>query len=406
MKRWMMMAAWLLISGGLAMYAQDKVTVEATREDISEGLDLKAVATLFGEVKDLTEFEEKLNSSKLHLSNLDLNGDGTVDYLRVVEVEEAKNKHLVIIQAVLAKDVFQDIASIYVESKADKTVAVQVIGDEYVYGVNYVIEPVYIYRPVIYDWFWGPGWVCYSSPWYWGYWPGWYAPYPCWGCRDYWVHVHVYHYDHPRCSYRYAQACSDAYRMRQVSGRSDYAQTNKSSSFAARTGVSSARELRTPTRYSSYEGGRTSASSGTTPTVSSRGATYGSRNTSAYRTTYSSGATTSSRGTSYTTTTASRGSSYSTSSGSRTSSSGTTYSPSTTSRGSSYSGSSYSGTSTYSGRTSGSYSSGSSSSRGSSYSGGSSSYSGGGSRGSSYSGGGSTGGRGSAYSGGGGSSRR
>jgi len=329
MKRWMMMAASLLLCSG-AVFATEKVTVEATSEDISEGLDLKAVANLFGEVKDLGEFEEKLNSSKLHLCNLDLNGDGQVDYLRVVEVEEEKDRHLVLIQAVLAKDIYQDVASIYVENNGNKNVTVQVIGDAYIYGENYVIEPVYIYRPVIYDWFWGPGWVCYSSPWYWGYWPGWYAPYPCWGYRDYWVHVHVYHCDHPRCSYRYAKSAHvQASSMRNYSSRSDYAQAHSSRNFSARTGMSNARELSSvrtatssrgtsvatkvssnvPTRNASggssgrYSGGSRGSSYTTTYTGSSRGS-------SSYSTTY----TNSSRGSSsYGTTNTSRAASYSSS---------------------------------------------------------------------------------------------
>jgi len=328
MRRLIMMTASLLLCSGAVLFAKDKVTVEATSEDISEGLDLKAVANLFGNVKDLNEFEEKLNSEKLHLCNLDLNGDGQVDYLRVVESEEGKNVHLVLIQAVLAKDIYQDIATIYVESQKDKSVTVQVIGDAYIYGANYVIEPVYIYRPLIYDWFWGPGWVCYTSPWYWGYWPGWYAPYPCWGYRTYWTHIHVYHYDHPVCSYRYARAPHDkATSMRNYSSRSDYASANTSRNFSARTGMTNARELSTA-RVSS----------------GSRGTSVVTKTTSSYTPSYSGS---SSRG--------------------------------------SYSYPSYSGYSGYSGgssRGSSSYSGGSNSS-----SRGSSSYSGGSSSGGSYSGG-------------------
>jgi len=373
MRRWMMMVASLLISSVATMYAKDNVTVEATSEDISDGLDLKAVANLFGEVKDLNEFEEKLNSEKLHLCNLDLNGDGQVDYLRVVEVEEGGDRHLVLIQAVLAKDIYQDIASIYVEHKSDNSVAVQVIGDTYIYGKNYVIEPVYIYRPVIYDWFWGPGWVCYTSPWYWGYWPGWYAPYPCWGYHTYVTHIHVYHYDHPRCAYRYGREPHvQAASMRNYSGRSDYASANASRTFSSRTGMSNAKEM-TSARV---------ARSTTTSEMASRSRTYNSMNTGVTRSSYSSG------------TTATRGSStYSGAAGGSAARGSSSYSGAS----SSYSGSR--GSSSYSGASS------SSAARGnSSYSGASSSYSG--SRGSSsYSGASSSGAsRGSSsYSGAGGS---
>ena len=68
--------------------ADETVTVTATSSDISENLDLKTVATLFGQSKDLEEFEKNLNDPKSALSNLDLNGDGDVDYLRVIETAD------------------------------------------------------------------------------------------------------------------------------------------------------------------------------------------------------------------------------------------------------------------------------------------------------------------------------
>ena len=154
----------LLATVSWSTWAEETITVSANSEDISQALDLKAVATLFGTVKNVEEFETLLNNPDSAFTNLDLNGDGSVDYLRVVETNN-DNKHLVVIQAVLAKDVFQDVASIYVEKdEATGQVSTQVIGDEYVYGENYIIEPVYIYRPYIYDWFWGPTWYCWHSP--------------------------------------------------------------------------------------------------------------------------------------------------------------------------------------------------------------------------------------------------
>jgi hypothetical protein len=159
--------------------ADQTVTVTATNSDISQDLDLKTVATLFGQAKDLEQFEQLLNNPDSAFSNLDLNGDGNVDYLRVIETAEG-NQHLVVVQAVLAKDIYQDVASIFVDKDEEtQSITVQVVGDEYIYGANYIIEPVYIYRPAIYDWFWGPSWVCWHSPYYWGYWPHWWRPFFC-----------------------------------------------------------------------------------------------------------------------------------------------------------------------------------------------------------------------------------
>ena len=173
-----------------ALWADQTVTVSANSSDISEGLDLKVVAKLFAEAKNLEEFETMLNNPDSAFCNLDLNGDGQVDYLRVVETGEG-NKRLIVLQAILAKDIYQDVATIYVEKDENEQVTVQVVGDEYIYGTNYIIEPVYVYRPVIYDWFWGTTWVAWHSPWYWGYYPGWWYVHSCWAHDWYWHHCYA-----------------------------------------------------------------------------------------------------------------------------------------------------------------------------------------------------------------------
>ena len=153
--------------------AQKRVTIEAQNDDISNNLDLKAVATVFGESKNLEEFEQRLNDYDSGISNLDLNNDGQVDYLRVIEKNE-NNIHLVVIQAVLDKDVYQDVASIVVERDRDENTTVQVIGDPYLYGDNYIIEPAYVYTPSIFSFFFGLNYYSWHSPYYWGYYPNYY----------------------------------------------------------------------------------------------------------------------------------------------------------------------------------------------------------------------------------------
>ena len=69
----------------LSIFAQQTVTVEATTDDISDNLDLKAVGIIFGKAKNLEEFEQMINDWRNPISNLDLNYDGEVDYLRVLE---------------------------------------------------------------------------------------------------------------------------------------------------------------------------------------------------------------------------------------------------------------------------------------------------------------------------------
>lgn len=291
---------FILILGSLFMVpysavADETVTVTATSSDISENLDLKTVATLFGQAKDLKQFEALLNNPDSAFSNLDLNGDGEVDYLRVIETAD-DNRHLVVIQAVLAKDIYQDVASIFVEKDENNQVTVQVIGDEYIYGADYIIEPVYIYQPVIYDWFWGPSWVCWHSPYYWGYWPGWWRPYYCIDPFLYWDHCYWHHYHHPICSYRTGHHHHHHYRpMHDRVRRNDLAHRHPDRSFATRNAsrnVTNARSFEQSRRTAVRDANatRTTATRGSATRVStsstsrgnaaqvSRNATYGSTN--------------------------------------------------------------------------------------------------------------------------------
>ena len=234
MKTRMILLCMSVLLSTWMLRADETVTVTATSSDISENLDLKTVATLFGQAKDLEQFEQLLNDPDSAFSNLDLNGDGDVDYLRVVETADG-NRHLVVIQAVLAKDIYQDVVSIFVEKDEDNTVVVQVVGDEYIYGTNYIIEPVYIYRPMIYDWFWGPHWVAWHSPYYWGYYPHWWHTWHCIDPYLYWDHCYWHHYHHPWCSYRTVHHHHPHYRpMHERVRRNDLAVRHPERSFATR----------------------------------------------------------------------------------------------------------------------------------------------------------------------------
>ncbi len=274
-----------------ALWADEKITVSANSSDISEGLDLKMVAKLFAEAENLEQFEMKLNNPDSAFCNLDLNGDGQVDYLRVVETGEG-NKRLIVLQAILAKDIYQDVASIYVVKDEANQVSVQIVGDEYVYGTNYIIEPVYVYRPVIYDWFWGPAWVAWDSPWYWGYYPGWWYVHGCWACDRYWAHCYAFHHAHHYCSFRPGHSVRNGYmEMQSGVSRRDYAAANPNTSFAQRnSGVTNAGQLRNTTGVTSRSASasadrnvatRSAGVSARTASTSER--TYGSRTTAAQR---------------------------------------------------------------------------------------------------------------------------
>lgn len=190
-----------------SLFAQEKTTVTASSADISDNLDLRAIASVFGDASNLEDFENRINDPKAQLSNLDLNNDNYVDYLRVIESVEG-NVHLVIVQAVLDKDVYQDVATIEIERDRNNRVQVQVVGDVYMYGQNYIYEPVYVHTPVIYNTFWVTNYRPYCSSWYWNYYPSYYYywnPFPVFRYRNHIsVHInfgHSYHYvTHRRCA--------------------------------------------------------------------------------------------------------------------------------------------------------------------------------------------------------------
>ncbi|MRX68775.1 hypothetical protein SAMN06265349_103318 [Flavobacterium resistens] len=185
MKANLLILAFLTI-GLSSCSAQNQATVYAKNSDISDNLDLRAVASMFGESSNLQDFERRLNDPKYQISNLDLNGDDQVDYLRVIESVENRT-HVVIIQAVLDRDVYQDIATIDVERDNYNKVTVQVVGNTYLYGANYIYEPVYNVVPVIYGSFWVTNYRPYCSTWNWGYYPTYYTawrPYPVYRYRN------------------------------------------------------------------------------------------------------------------------------------------------------------------------------------------------------------------------------
>ncbi len=263
----------------VASWADETITVSANSTDISEGLDLKVVAKLFAEAENLEQFEMKLNNPDSAFCNLDLNGDGQVDYLRVIETGEG-NKRLIVLQAILAKDIYQDVASIYVEKDEAEQVSVQVIGDEYVYGANYIIEPIYIRRPLIYDWFWGTTWYAWTSPWYWGYYPSWWYAHNCWAHDWYWHHCYAFHHHHHWCSFRPGHHVHHGWHeLHSGVTRRDYAVAHPHRSFSQRnSGMRNARDIRSTSSVRT----RQAVAANTAPR-SAASRTFGSQNTVASR---------------------------------------------------------------------------------------------------------------------------
>ena len=261
------------------------VTVTSFNNDWSFYLDLQAVAAAFAESNSVQEFERILNSSRYMINNLDLNRDGWVDYLRVIEVRQGY-RHVFLIQACLAPSVFQDVATLVAEWQANK-LFVEVIGDPYLYGYNYVVRPVFVKRPPMWDIFGRPTYNPWTSPYYYGYWPNYYTkPKPIY-LNHYQAYVNTYmtnhHYCH-HCDYPQQPYWTGYSTMTQPHQHNDYATQHPNDSFERRvtnqitasgTGVSvrNAGQLRTETQRqakSTEEKTQTTSSRATTTSTSTR----------------------------------------------------------------------------------------------------------------------------------------
>ena len=79
---------------------------------------MNGVDALFKESESLEEFEEKLNTQENEVNNLDLNKDGEVEYLRVLE-SVGGNTQYIVIQAALGENACQDVETIEVDKTED-----------------------------------------------------------------------------------------------------------------------------------------------------------------------------------------------------------------------------------------------------------------------------------------------
>ena len=218
-------------------------TARATSYDISDNLDLDAVASIFGDSENLEDFEHKLNDPDNRISNLDLNEDGYIDYLRVIETSSDRNS-LVVVQAVLDQDVYQDVATIEIERVNNGNPRIQIVGDAYIDGSNYIIEPVFYRTPLIFSFFWGPRYSPWQSPYYWNYYPRWYSYYRPYSPFKYQRHIygHInYENKYRRADSRAIQFSGDNYsRIR----RNDFANRHPERAFEKRNdGVRNRYEL-------------------------------------------------------------------------------------------------------------------------------------------------------------------
>ena len=231
------------------------ITVTNYNTDMSFYLDLHAVAAAYSEARSTREFEQLLNSSKYMINNLDLNRDGYVDYLRVIETRKGQY-YAYLIQACLAPTVFQDVATLVAERRAS-TLYVEVVGDSYLYGYNYVVRPTFVKRPPMWDVYGYANYTVWVSPYYYGVWPSYYTRPKTVYITHYQAYVKTYvthhHYCHA-CDYPTHCFYNDYTHMTRPHNRNDYHQQHPEYAFDRRVSangsgvtIRNAGELRTQT---------------------------------------------------------------------------------------------------------------------------------------------------------------
>jgi hypothetical protein len=141
-----------------------------------------------------------LKSEDNNVNNLDLDGDGKIDYVRVIDRAD-RDVHSFVIQVPVNDKESQDVAVIELEKTGAETAVLQIIGDESLYGKQVIAEPFeeenvkaggrgggssLITEPmtiIVNVWGWPcvrfvyrPAYVAWVSPWRFGYFPGWWRP--------------------------------------------------------------------------------------------------------------------------------------------------------------------------------------------------------------------------------------
>ena len=154
---------------------------------VSEGLDLVALTGLVKEIRGGQELERRLNE-KERVNNLDLDADGSVDYLMVTSFGQDKSKVGYSITVQPAQNETQEIATVTVEKNGDQA-EIQVIGNEQIYGKNAIYNDfVKIERPVSQSRYGSSsninvhhsyfGHALWTSLFFYGFYPSYYSYYP------------------------------------------------------------------------------------------------------------------------------------------------------------------------------------------------------------------------------------
>lgn len=169
-----------------------------------DNFSLQGALEMFKQASSPEDFEKRINSAENNVNNLDLNGDGDVDYISVIS-KAGKEAHAFILRVAVSEKENQDIAVLELEKTGDTTAMIQIVGDEDIFGEQMIVEAsdegdelieedengsggpsAAFYTPVriivnVFYWpsvrfVYRPAYVPWVSPWRWRNYPGWWKP--------------------------------------------------------------------------------------------------------------------------------------------------------------------------------------------------------------------------------------
>lgn len=159
---------------------ENEIVSDENTDLARENLDLQAVGNLLEKANNAEEFEYLLNSED-GVNNLDLNGDGYVDYISVAEYDNSNDNQrgFTLFDRFGANEI-QEIARIFFDrDRLDNSGArVLLTGNEQLYGDNYNYETNWLDKSLtIASWLFGNRDSNYQSPYYYDNYPNNYEVY-------------------------------------------------------------------------------------------------------------------------------------------------------------------------------------------------------------------------------------
>ncbi len=258
-----------------------------------DNFSLQGALEMFKKAGSPEEFEKLLNTQDNHVNNLDLNGDGDIDYVRVIDKMD-KEVHAFVLQVPVSDTENQDIAVVELEKTGDANATVQIVGDEDIYGEQTIVEPdgggddseeeseddgdeskgpSYIGynlmsnaapRIVVNVWVWpsvrfvyAPVYRAWVSPWRWRVYPAWWRPWRPFAWRVFhpfraryhagFAIVHTHRVVRAHRVYAPARATSVTVRTRHNASVTHY-RTTRSATIKTKHGTAKVKTTRTTTK--------------------------------------------------------------------------------------------------------------------------------------------------------------